>query len=182
MRRAMAALALAVLAAGSAAAQQPPPAAGGFDASAAENRQVLPHFSYDTVEPVLARIRARSQRAGEGDGQALTVTFVNGRRAAILFGSCLGAACRAISIQAAWNPPAGATPERLAAALQAFNRRYAFARAFVAADGRLSLQRYLTADYGFIAGNLAVNLIVFTGLIDRFVAEVVQAPAPNPSS
>jgi hypothetical protein len=55
----------------------------------------------------------------------------------------------------------------------------------VAADGRPSLQRYLTADYGFIRGNLAVNLIVFSGQIDRFVAEVLQAPppaAPAPAS
>jgi ABC-type ATPase with predicted acetyltransferase domain len=66
------------------------------------------------------------------------------------------------------------TPERLAANIQAFNRRYAFSRAFLTADGRPALQRYLTADYGFIRGNLAVNLLVFANQSERFAAEVLR--------
>ena len=157
---------------------QAPAAAGPFNAAAPENRQVLPDFSYATVEPVLAQIGARYERAAAGQPPALTVTFVNGRRAAILFGSCLAASCRAISIQAVWNAPPGFTPAQLAVAVAGFNQRYAFSRAFVTADGRPSLQRYLTADFGFVRGNLAVNLIVFAGQIDRFAAEVLQAPPP----
>ncbi|HYD13816.1 MAG TPA: YbjN domain-containing protein [Allosphingosinicella sp.] len=168
---------LAVLLAATAAQ---PPAAGPFNAAAAENRQVLPSFSYATVEPVLTQIGARFERAGDAERPALTVTFANGRSAAILFGSCQGTACRAISIQAVWNPPTGAGAAQLGGAIAAFNQRYAFSRALVAADGRPSLQRYLTADYGFIRGNLAVNLIVFAGQIDRFVIEVLQAPAAAP--
>ena len=185
MSRALAALAL--LTSAPAAAQ--PPAAGPFNAAAPENRQVLPAFSYATVEPVLAQIGARYERAGSDAQPALTITFINGRRAAILFGSCLGTSCRAISIQAVWNAPPGIAAAQLANAVAGFNQRYAFSRAFVAADGRPSLQRYLTADFGFIRGNLAVNLIVFAGQIDRFVTEVIQAPlraappaAPTPSS
>ena len=158
-----------------------PPAAGPFDASAPQNREVLPAFSYATVEPVLAQIGARWERAGTEQQPALTITFINGRRAAILFGSCLGTSCRAISIQAVWNAPASLNPAQLAAAVAGFNQRYAFSRAFVAADGRPSLQRYLTADYGFIRGNLAVNLVVFAGQIDRFTTEVLQAPPPAPA-
>lgn len=161
-----------------AAAVMQPPAAGPFNAAAPENREVLPSFSYATVEPVLTQIGARFERVSEAGRPALTVTFANGRRAAILFGSCLETACRAISIQAVWNAPSGTAAQQLAGAVAGFNQRYAFSRAFVAADGRPSLQRYLTADYGFIRGNLAVNLIVFASQIDRFVAEVLQAPAP----
>ena len=169
----------ALLAAALAATLQPP-AAGPFDASAPQNREVLPAFSYATVEPVLAQIGARWERSGTEQQPALTITFVNGRRAAILFGSCLGTSCRAISLQAVWNAPASLNAAQLAGAVAGFSQRYAFSRAFVAADGRPSLQRYLTADYGFIRGNLAVNLIVFAGQIDRFVAEVIQAPPPAP--
>jgi len=180
MRRGLAVLAL--LASAPAAAQ--PPAAGPFNAAAPENRQMLPAFSYATVEPILAQIGARYERAGTDAQPALTITFINGRRAAILFGSCLGTSCRAISIQAVWNAPPGVPADRLATAVAGFNQRYAFSRAFVAADGRPSLQRYLTADFGFIRGNLAVNLIVFAGQIDRFVTEVIQAPlqAPPPAA
>lgn len=166
-----------------AAAALQPATAGSFNATAPGNREVLPSFSYATVELVLTQIGARFERAGTDERPALAVTFANGRRAAILFGSCEGTGCRAVSIQAVWNAPSGTGAAQLAAAIAAFNQRYAFSRALVAADGRPSLQRYLTADYGFIRGNLAVNLIVFAGQIDRFVIEVLQAPgaaAPAP--
>ena len=159
-----------------------PPAAGPFNAAAPENREVLPSFSFATVEPVLAQISARFERAGNAEQPALTVTFATGRHAAILFGSCQGTNCRAISIQAVWNAPAGSDAAQLAAAVAAFNHRYAFSRALVAADGRPTLQRYLTADYGFVRGNLAVNLIVFAGQIDRFASEVLRTRAPTPGS
>lgn len=166
----------AALAFGSAvAAAQTPP----WNPAAPENRQVIPAFNYASVEAVLTAVGARFERRGTAERPALTVTFTNNRRAAILLGSCdrQGAACKALSMQSVWNRPAGATPERLSAAIQRFNQRYAFSRAFLTQDGRLALQRYLTADYGFIRGNLAVNLLVFANQAERFAAEVVRTPA-----
>jgi hypothetical protein len=149
-----------------------------WNPAAPENRQVVPTFNYETVESVLTQIRAQFVRRGTPERPALDVTFPNRRRAAILFGNCerAGAACKAISIQALWNRPAGAAGARLPAAIQAFNQRYAFSRAYLLADGRPALQRYLTADFGFIRGNLAVNLLVFANQSDRFAAEVIAAP------
>ena len=172
MRAAFAAFVLLNI--GAAAAAQTAPAR--WNPAAPENRQVLPTFNYATVESVLAAIGARAERRGSADRPALAVTFANNRRAAILFGSCerQGAACKAISIQAVWTRPANVPAERLAANIQQFNRRYAFSRAFLTADGRPALQRYLTADYGFIRGNLAVNLLVFASQTERFAAEVLR--------
>jgi len=169
---------LALVLGGTAAPAQNTLAPARFNPAAPENRQVLPTLNYATVEAVLTQIGARFERRGT-DRPVLMVTFANSRRAAIQFGSCerQGAACKAISIQAVWNRPAGATPERLGGAIQGFNQRYAFARAFLTADGRPALQRYLTADYGIIRGNLAVNLLVFANQVDRFVVEVLR-PAP----
>jgi hypothetical protein len=82
-------------------------------------------------------------------------------------------------MQSTWPRPAGAAPERLAAAVAAFNQRYSFAKAFVAADGRPALQRYLTADYGFVRGNLAVNLLVFANQAERFAAEALRPLEPG---
>jgi len=154
-----------------ATAQAPP-----WNPAAPENRQVLPTFNYGTVESVLTAIGARFARRGTPDRPALGVTFPNNRRAAILFGTCerQGAACKAITIQALWERPAGAAAARLPAAIQAFNQRYAFSRAYLTADGRPALQRYLTADFGFIRGNLAVNLLVFANQQERFAAEVLR--------
>jgi len=176
--RLVAALALSLAAASSAAAAQAPPSPP-WNPAAPENRQVLPTFNYETVESVLTQIRARFVRRGTAERPALDVTFPNNRRAAILFGNCerAGAACKAISIQALWNRPAdAAAAARLPQAIQSFNQRYAFSRAYLLADGRPALQRYLTADFGFIRGNLAVNLLVFANQADRFAAEVIRAP------
>ena len=156
-----------------------PAAASGqarWNPAAPENRQLLPTFNYDTVESVLTAIGARSERRGDAGRPALAVTFANNRRAAILFGSCErgGAVCKAISIQAVWTAPDNVPADRLAGNIQRFNQRYAFARAFMTADGRPALQRYLTADYGFVRGNLAVNLLVFATQQERFAAEVLR--------
>lgn len=161
-----------LLAVGFPAAGQAPP----WNPAAPENRQVLPTFNFATVEGVLAAIGARYARRGTADRPALDVTFPNNRRAAILFGNCerQGAACKAISIQATWNRPTGPAAARLPAAIQAFNQHYAFSRAYMTADGRPALQRYLTADFGFIRGNLAVNLLVFANQEERFAAEVLR--------
>ncbi|MGQ0559719.1 MAG: YbjN domain-containing protein [Sphingosinicella sp.] len=149
---------------------------GRWNPAAPENRHHVPTFNYATVESVLAAIGARWERRGTPDRPALSVTFANNRRAALVFGSCerQGAFCKALSIQAVWNRPETVPAERMAANIQAFNRRFAFARAFETADGRAALQRYLTADYGFIRGNLAVNLLVFASQADRFATEVLR--------
>jgi|GEM_PF-1619552 len=177
--------ALALVAAAPAQNAQAParPAPARFNPAAPENRQVLPTLNYATVEAVLTQIGARFERRGTADRPILAVTFANGRRGAILFSSCerQGAVCKAVSIQAVWNRPANAPAGRLEAAIQSFNQRYAFARAFLTADGKPALQRYLTADYGIIRGNLAVNLLVFSNQVDRFVAEVLR-PAPAPAA
>lgn len=164
--------ALAWAAASAAGAQAPPP----WNPAAPENRQVLPTFNYATVETVLTAIGARFERRGTADRPALTIIFPNNRRAAIVFGNCdrAGAACKAISIQAIWSRPPGPAAARLPQAIQTFNQRYAFARAYLLADGRPAMHRYLTADYGFIRGDLAVNLLVFANQSERFAAEVLR--------
>jgi hypothetical protein len=85
-----------------------------------------------------------------------------------------GAACKALSMQSYWTPIANSPPERTADAIAAFNQRYSFAKAFVGTDGRPALQRYLTADYGFIRGNLAVNFLVFASQADQFATQVLK--------
>ena len=154
-----------------------------FNPAAPENRQVLPAFNYASVELVLNQIGVRHQRGGTPERPALAITFANGRRAAIVFSSCerQGAVCKAISIQSVWPRPAGLTPDRLARNVQLFNQRYAFSRASLTQDGRAALQRYLTADYGFIRGDLAVNLLVFATQAERFQAEALAPPAPAPA-
>ena len=129
-------------------------------------------------------IGARHQRAGQAGKPALLVTFPNNRKAVLIFGSCNAdaSACKALSIQSFWTRIANAPPERTAKAIEQFNQRYSFAKAFLAEDGRPALQRYLTADYGYVRGNLAVNLLVFANQAERFAREVLgplETARPN---
>ncbi len=164
----------ALLAAGSAAAEPLP--LPRWNPRAPENSQMLPAFSYAALEQVLASIGASHHRAAQGPKGRILVTFPNKRKATLVLGACNAefSACKALSIQSYWTPIAGDSAERTSKAVQAFNQRYSFGKAFVAADGRPALQRYLTADYGFVRGNLAVNLLVFSNQAERFAAEVLQ--------
>lgn len=170
MKTAIAAASALALMAGSAASAAP-----RWNPRAPENNQVLPSFSYSSVEEVLGAIGARSQRSGSASKPTLLVTFSNNRKAVLALGGCSGqgTGCKSLSMQSNWTRIANSTPEKTASAIQAFNQRYSFGKAFMTADGAPGMQRYVTADYGFIRGNLAVNLLVFATQVDRFATQVL---------
>lgn len=165
-------LAGAVLSAAPAAAVSPT----RWNPRAPENAQVLPAFSFAAIEPVLNAIGARYQRSGTAARPTILVTFPNQRRAALVLSACdsTGDACKALSIQSYWTRIANASPEQTARSIEGFNQRFSFAKAFLATDGRPALQRYLTADYGFLRGNLAVNLLVFANQAERFATDILH--------
>lgn len=151
-------------------------APGRWNPKAPENSQLLPAFNQSNVEAVLSAIGARHLRTGGGSKPGLAVTFANGRKALITLGACNGegSACKSLSMQSNWTRIANSPPERVASAIQRFNQRYSFGKAYLTEDGRPGMQRYLTADYGFVRGNLAVNLVVYSNQVDRFAREVLQ--------
>lgn len=154
------------------------PAPGArWNPKAPENAQLLPAFSYATVEPVLTAVGARFRRTATNAARPqLAVTFANNRTALLTMSACdaAGTACKAMSLQSYWTKIANSPPAKTAQSIDDFNRRYSFAKAFVAVDGRPALQRYLTADYGFVRGNLAVNLLVFASQADQFATQVLR--------
>jgi hypothetical protein len=106
----------------------------------------------------------------------LLATFPNGTRALLTLSGCDAdaTACKALNVQSFWTKSAKVPPERTAEAVTAFNQRYAFGKAFVMADGRTTLQYYLTADYGSVRGNLAVVLTVFSDQAEKLAAEFLR--------
>jgi hypothetical protein len=147
-----------------------------WNPKAPENNQLIAAFSPGAVESVLAGIGARYQRSSSDPSNPMIVAVLpTGRRAVIALTACSrgGTACKALSIQASWAKPA-VPAQRLGEAIGRFNQRYAFAKAFVTGDGRPALQYYLTGDYGFLRGNLAVDLLVFADQAERFAREVLQ--------
>lgn len=151
-------------------------APGNWNPSSPEKRQILPSFTVASVEAVLDSIGAKHMRAPPNPSRpTLLVTFANNRKALVVLSACdSGSACKALSIQSFWTKIAHSPPEKTRAAIEAFNDRYAFSKAFVAPDGRPALQRYLTADYGFVRGNLAVNFLVFAEQAERFAIDVLR--------
>ena len=148
-----------------------------WNPKAPENAQILPALNLAAVGGVLDSIGARHQRTTGTPGEpTLLVTFANGRRALVALSACdrAGNGCKALRVQSSWSRLSGVAPERLAQASARFNQRYAFAKAFLLPDGQPALQRYLIADYGFVRGNLAVELQVFADQAQRFVTEVLQ--------
>ena len=138
---------------------------------------MLPTFNYATVESVLAQIGARFVRRGTADRPALDVispTIAAPRSCSAIASARARPARRSASRRCGTGPKP--RPARLPAAIQAFNQRYAFSRAYLTADGRPALQRYLTADYGFVRGNLAVNLLVFAERCRRSRARAHHPP------
>ena len=144
-----------------------------WNPKAPENRQLVDAFTPATVGSVLRAIGARHQVAGTGDAPRLLVQFPNGRKATLLLSSCAGGQCKALSMQASWTKIANASPQQVSSAIEKFNHRYAFAKAYLSPEGFPSMQRYLTADYGFIRGDLAVNLLVFSTQTEKFATEVL---------
>jgi hypothetical protein len=176
--KARAALRLALVMAASPALAQPTgqSTVPRWNPKAPENSQLIAAFSPGAVESVLAAIGARYQRNGSDPSNPVIVTTLpTGRRAVIALSVCNrgGTACKALTIQASWTKPA-VPPQRLTEAIGRFNQRYAFAKAFVTSDGRPALQYYLTGDYGFLRGNLAVDLLVFADQAERFAREALQ--------
>lgn len=156
------------------AAQAPLPK---WNPKAPENNQLLPAFTYANVTNILTAVGARFQRSGTDPAKPAAIAiFTNGRRALISFNNCdkAGSSCKALSIQSFWAKSATVSPERTARAIESFNQRYAFSKAFVTSDGRPALQRYLTADYGFIRGDLAVNLLVFADQAESLSTDFLQ--------
>lgn len=157
-------------------AAAPAQAAVPWNPRAPENTQRLPTFNYATVEAVLGSIRAKWQRSGNNPARPLlVVTFPNNRRAVISLLSCNadGSSCRGLGIQSSWNAPAGVPRARLDQAVDGFNQRYALTKALITGQGRPGIQRYLTGDYGFIRGDLAVNLLNFADQADLFAQQVI---------
>ncbi|QPQ55789.1 YbjN domain-containing protein [Allosphingosinicella flava] len=144
-----------------------------WNPKAPENRQVLPAFTVANVGEILRAIGARHQSVGTAAAPRINVQFQNGRKATLLLSSCAGANCKAMSIQSSWTKISKAPPQQVSAAIEGFNHRYAFAKVYLSPSGNPSMQRYLTADYGFIRGDLAVNLLVFASQVDKFATSVL---------
>lgn len=67
-----------------------------------------------------------------------------------------------------------------AGSLNAFNARYAFAKAHVDGDGGLVLDRYVIADGGVAPANLAENIAIFMRMPDRLLTDIDVTPGLKP--
>lgn len=144
-----------------------------WNPKAPENRQILPAFTSETVGSVLRSIGARYQVGGTVAAPRLFAVFPNGRKATLVLSSCASGGCKALSIQASWTRISNAPQQQVAEAVARFNHRYAFAKVYLSPEGNPSMQRYLTADYGFVRGDLAVNFLVFANQAQTFAVEVL---------
>ena len=140
----------------------------------------IPNFDAQHVGPILDELGAAWRVRQTNDGQSLIdVNFggeVNFVMMPVVCRSTLSGAGQSVSGQAAAGPSdcVGLSMAALfegaanMQTVQAFNYRYAFAKAGLNPNGGAYLTRYEIADYGVPRGNLASSMLVFAQQAELF--------------
>jgi hypothetical protein len=85
--------------------------------------------------------------------------------------------CLGLELEYIFSMPTGKSANMLS--VNAFNRRYQFAKAHISENGMVRLTRYLIADEGITYANLRRNVQVFMAMPARFMNELKLVDAPT---
>jgi hypothetical protein len=138
-------------------------------------RGMVPNFDAQNVGPVLTELGAVWQEGVAGDGQRYIQASVgDGLYLNLIPAACegdTGKNCVGLSTVAFFSSDA-INYQTIAA----FNQRYRFAAAGIAADGKTAyISRYDIADYGIPRGNLASSVANLAYLASIFRQEIASA-------
>lgn len=107
------------------------------------------------------------------DGRTIDVTFKNTLRANAAIMACDEgddeANCYATSILATFGMPEGATPETITEAINTYNYRENFGRAYVSPNGRISVRIYIISDGGIKRENYRRQIELWSTSLEYFV-------------
>ena len=138
-------------------------------------RAMVPNFDVQNVGPVLTELGAVWQEGQANDGQryiqasvgdGLYLNFIPAACDGSTGKNCVGLSTVAFFSSAAINYQT----------IAAFNQRYRFAAAGIAADGKTAyISRYDIADYGIPRGNLASSVANLAYLASIFRNEIASS-------
>lgn len=128
-----------------------------------ENRR-LDHFTRSAFMATLDRIGATYE---ENEGtRNITITFKNGMIADGLLLACedetTSTDCLGTSILVTFDRPDDVTDPQLLIAINKYNYRQNFGRAYIGPDDTITIRMYIIADGGITMGNYAAQLSLFS--------------------
>ncbi|MBB3032734.1 YbjN domain-containing protein [Alteriqipengyuania lutimaris] len=131
----------------------------------------LDRFTRDAFKATLSELDAT---ASDVDGEPnMSVEFANGLKADALLMACADQAtsanCMGTSILATFTRPENATGAQIAAAINEYNYRQNFGRAYESPTGEISLRMYIIADGGITMENYGRQLGLFSASAERFI-------------
>lgn len=139
--------------------------------AAAQSAGTLKAFSRADFERALREAGATVAPAEEGN-ERIDFTFDDGVIADALLLACKDEAkqkgCLGSSLLATFSPADGATPEQIQEAINTFNYRENFGRAYLEPDGTIAVRMYIIADGGITRENYATQIGLWFASVGNF--------------
>jgi hypothetical protein len=141
--------------------------------------QMLSEFSPDQVRQAFSQAGLTEISTG---ARGTNVTVMGKDRngltlVAVMMACAEGRRCLGLEMQYVFSLPPGKTATLNS--VNAFNRKYNFAKAHVSSEGMVRLTRYLISDYGISYGNLVSNIRNFVAMPSRLMGEVKLIDSPS---
>jgi hypothetical protein len=141
--------------------------------------QMLSEFNADQVRQAFSQAGLAEVTVGSrGTNATIMGRDRSGLTLVAVMMSCAdGRRCLGLEMQYVFSLPPGKTATLNS--VNAFNRKYNFAKAHVSSDGMVRLTRYLISDYGISYGNLVSNIRNFVAMPSRLLNEVKLVDSPS---
>lgn len=138
----------------------------------AQSTQTLKHFTRADFERALTEAGATITPSEKPENR-IDFTFEGGVLADALLLACEDdekkTKCLGSSLLATFTPADGATPEQINEAINTFNYRENFGRAYLDEEGTISVRMYIIADGGITRENYSRQIgLWFNSVIDFF--------------
>lgn len=154
---------LAILGAAAALAMQP-------TIATAQNNPTLKYF--DREELYIALDALGITYADAGDNRTINITFPSTLRANVAIMACedddTEFNCYGTSILAIFDPAPGATPEQIQTAINEYNYRENFGRAYLDPSGDISVRMYIISDGGITRENYRRQIELWSISLEYF--------------
>jgi len=149
-------------------------AAAGGTMAQAQTYDAERTLTYFTPAALKATLHELGATTADRDGVPnITVEFSNGLKADAVTLACsdieTSTDCLGTSILATFEQPEGANAEAIFQAINEYNYRQNFGRAYLGPDGAITLRMYIIADGGITMGNYRQQIGLFEKSAERFL-------------
>ncbi|MEL6876619.1 MAG: YbjN domain-containing protein [Pseudomonadota bacterium] len=142
----------------------------GGSAASAQDAEVLQSFTRADLKEALVANGATHEDAETG--RNISITFNGGIRGDGLLLACedeeTERGCYGTSLLATFSAKEGTSPEAVTAAINEYNYRENFGRAYMSPDGTISVRLYIISDGGITKENYARQIGLWVASLEDF--------------